>query len=341
MKIQEILAKVVQKQDISQDEARQMMEQIMSGEVSDARIGAYLTALRMKGETVAEIAGSALAMREKALRVRAHGIVVDTCGTGGDGSGTFNISTTAAFIVAACGVTVAKHGNRSITSRSGSADVLLALGVKIDIEPEVVERCLDEAGVGFLFAPRHHGAMRHAMGPRKELGYHTVFNILGPLTNPAGATRQLIGVFDAQWVETMARTLGRLGSQQAMVVHGFDGLDEITTTGPTHVAELKADGTVVTYTIEPEQFGLPRVSPDALLGGDAEFNAGITRKILAGERGACRDIAVLNAGAALKVAGVVEEIGTGVAMAAEAVDSGKAADRLQRLIRLSNQPLDF
>ncbi|MBF0127040.1 MAG: anthranilate phosphoribosyltransferase [Magnetococcales bacterium] len=341
MKITEILSSLLHGRHLSQEDARWMMERIMSGEVTDAQIGAYLTALRMKGETVSEIAGSAQAMREKALRVRAGGIVVDTCGTGGDGIGSFNISTTTAFIVAACGVTVAKHGNRSISSKSGSADVLLELGVKIDIEAEVVERCLQEAGVGFLFAPRHHGAMRHAMGPRKELGYYTIFNLLGPLTNPAGAARQLIGVFDAKWVEPMARTLGRLGSRHALVVHGFDGLDEISTTGPTHVAELEPDGGVKTYTVEPEQFGLPRAELADLRGGDATLNAGITRRILEGEPGPRRDIALLNAGAALKVAGVAADIGAGLAMAAKALDAGKALERLQQLIEISNQPLDF
>ncbi|MEO5334588.1 MAG: anthranilate phosphoribosyltransferase [Magnetococcus sp. YQC-5] len=341
MKTQEILAKVVNGGDLSQEEARLMMNRIMSGEVTDAQIGAYLTALRMKGEKVSEIAGSAQAMREKALHVRASGIVVDTCGTGGDGIGSFNISTTAAFVVAACGVTVAKHGNRSITSKSGSADVLLALGVKIDIEPEVVERALYEAGVGFLFAPRHHGAMRHAMGPRKELAYYTLFNLLGPLTNPAGATRQLIGVFDAKWVEPMARTLGRLGSQHAMVVHGVDGMDEISITGPTHVSELTPDGHVKSYIIHPEQFGLSLARLDDLQGGDAQLNAGITRRILEGESGPCRDIVVLNAAAALRVAGVAEDIGTGLVMATRALDEGRALDRLERLIRITNQPLNF
>lgn len=341
MKTQEILAKVVNGGDLSQEEARLMMNRIMSGEVTDAQIGAYLTALRMKGEKVSEIAGSAQAMREKALHVRASGIVVDTCGTGGDGIGSFNISTTAAFVVAACGVTVAKHGNRSITSKSGSADVLLALGVKIDIEPEVVERALYEAGVGFLFAPRHHGAMRHAMGPRKELAYYTLFNLLGPLTNPAGATRQLIGVFDAKWVEPMARTLGRLGSQHAMVVHGVDGMDEISITGPTHVSELTPDGNVKSYIIHPESFGLSLARLDDLQGGDAQVNAGITRRILEGESGPCRDIVVLNAAAALRVAGVAEDINTGLVMATRAVDEGRALDRLERLIQITNQPLNF
>ncbi|MBF0439706.1 MAG: anthranilate phosphoribosyltransferase [Magnetococcales bacterium] len=340
MEIKEILGRLVTGGSLDQEEARQVMTMIMSGEVTDAQIGGYLTAMRMKNPSVEEIAGSAQAMREKALRVRASGVVVDTCGTGGDGKGTFNISTTAAFVVAGCGVTVAKHGNRSISSKSGSADLLLALGVKIDLEVAVVEQCMAEVGVGFLFAPRHHGAMRHAMGPRKELGYHTLFNLLGPLTNPAGALRQLIGVFDGRWVEPMAHTLKRLGSQRAMVVHGFDGLDEITTTGPTFVAELTAEGEVITYPIEPEQFGLSRSHPDALLGGDAEYNAEMTKRILGGELGPGRDIVLINAGAALYVAGVASEIGAGVEMAAKAVDEGKAMERLQSLIRVSNSRLD-
>lgn len=341
MEIKELLGGLILGRSLSQDEARRVMERIMSGELTDAQIGSLLTALRMKGESVAEIAGFAQAMREQVVRVRASGIVVDTCGTGGDGLGSFNVSTTVAFVVAACGVTVAKHGNRSITSKSGSADVLQALGVKIDLEPEVVERCLDEVGVGFLFAPRHHLAMRHVMGPRRDLGFYTIFNLLGPLTNPAGATRQLIGVFDGKWVEPVARTLGRLGSRHALVVHGMDGMDEISITGPTHVAELLADGQVLTYDIEPGQFGLGCGSIEDLRGGDAQFNAGITRRILEGESGVPRDIVLLNAGAVLRVAGVVEGIGDGVRLAAQVVDEGKALDCLQRLIQVSHMSLDF
>ncbi|MBF0178803.1 MAG: anthranilate phosphoribosyltransferase [Magnetococcales bacterium] len=341
MEIKEILARTVTGRSLSQEEARWMMERIMSGEVTDAQIGAYLTALRVKGETVDEIAGSAQAMREKALRVNAgDGVVVDTCGTGGDGLGTFNISTTVAFIVAACGVTVAKHGNRSITSKSGSADVLSALGVNIDLEPPMVERCLREAGVGFLFAPRHHGAMKHAMGPRRELGFFTIFNLLGPLTNPAGAARQLIGVFDEKWVEPVARTLGRLGSQRAMVVHGLDGLDEITTTGPTRIAELHPGGSVDIRLLEPESLGIPRATPSDLKGGDASHNADITRRILSGEKGPRRDIALLNAAAALMVADKAEDLASGMRLAADAVDSGQAMERLTRLVFLSHSPKD-
>ncbi|GAB0056517.1 Anthranilate phosphoribosyltransferase [Candidatus Magnetaquicoccaceae bacterium FCR-1] len=336
MEIRELLGRVVTGVDLTQDEARWMMERIMSGEMTPAQIGAYLTALRMKGETVEEIAGSALTMRAKATRVTASGTVIDTCGTGGDGLGTFNISTTVAFVVAACGVTVAKHGNRAISSRSGSADLLLALGVRIDLDPEAVERCLAEAGIGFLFAPRHHGAMRHAMGPRQELGFRTLFNLLGPLTNPAGAPNQLLGVFDARWVEPVARALGRLGSRHALVVHGHDGLDEITTTGPTQVAEWTPDGRLEPHTWHPESFGIPLAGPADLAGGDAAFNAAITRGILAGDPGPRRDIVLLNAGAALLVAGVVTDLPAGIARAAWAVDSGQAGERLERLVRISN-----
>ncbi|MBF0417682.1 MAG: anthranilate phosphoribosyltransferase [Magnetococcales bacterium] len=336
MEIREILGRVVTGVDLTQDEARWMMERIMSGEMTPAQIGAYLTALRMKGETVEEIAGSAMTMRAKATRVHAPGTVIDTCGTGGDGQGTFNISTTVAFVVAACGVTVAKHGNRAISSKSGSADLLLALGVRIDLEPEAVERCLAEVGIGFLFAPRHHGAMRHAMGPRQELGFRTLFNLLGPLTNPAGAPNQLLGVFDARWVEPVARALGRLGARHALVVHGQDGLDEITTTGVTHVAEWTPEGRVQRHAWHPEAFGISLARPEDLAGGDAVHNAAITLGILTGERGPRRDIVLLNAGAALRVAGVVPDLPAGIAMAREAVDSGAARDRLERLVRISN-----
>ncbi|MBF0613810.1 MAG: anthranilate phosphoribosyltransferase [Magnetococcales bacterium] len=336
MEIKELLGRVVSGRDLIQDEARWMMDRIMSGEMSQAQIGAYLTALRMKGESVEEIAGSAMTMRAKATRVEASGVVIDTCGTGGDGLGTFNISTTVAFVVAACGVTVAKHGNRAISSKSGSADLLAALGVKIDLEPAGVERCLREVGIGFLFAPRHHGAMRHAMAPRQELGFRTLFNLLGPLTNPAGARQQLLGVFDGRWVEPLARALGMLGSHRAMVVHGADGLDEITTTTSSRVAELHPDGSVSCYDLHPETLGMDLATPAMLAGGDAADNAALTRRILAGEAGPPRDIVLLNAGAALKVAGVADSVAAGMVLAACAVDQGAAQERLDRLIHLSN-----
>jgi anthranilate phosphoribosyltransferase len=336
MNIQTAIANLVNGQNIEQEDARMIMDQIMSGDTTDAQIGAYLTALRIKGETVEEIAGSAMAMREKALHVKADGVVIDTCGTGGDGSGTFNISTTVAFVVAAGNVNVAKHGNRSISSKSGSADVLKSLGVNIDADLQVVERCIAEANIGFIFAPKHHGAMRHVMGPRKELAMRTVFNLLGPLTNPAGAPFQLIGVYDGDLTEPMAQVLGRLGSKHALVVHGSDGLDEITTTGPTKISELDRDGNVASYAIEPEQFGLKRTTMQNLKGGDAEDNAKITKAILNGEKGPHRDIVTLNAGAALCVAGSAHDIGSGVELACDLIDSGKAIARLDELIRISN-----
>ncbi|MBF0154370.1 MAG: anthranilate phosphoribosyltransferase [Magnetococcales bacterium] len=336
MNIQEAIARIVTRGDLTQEEARQVMDRIMSGKATDAQIGSYLTALRMKGETVEEIAGSAQAMRQKAVTVRAPGRVVDTCGTGGDASGTFNISTTVSFVVAACGVTVAKHGNRSISSKSGSADVLKALGINIETDVPTVEKCLAEVGMGFLFAPRHHGAMRHALGPRQEIAMRTLFNLLGPLTNPAGAPCQLIGVFDGAWVEPLARVLGRLGSRRALVVHGSDGLDEITLTGPTQVAELSPDQSVRTYEITPEQFGLPTASPVSLRGGDAETNAAITRAVLAGESGPRRDIVVLNAAAALYIADHAADIAQGVKAAQAAIDGGLAQEKWQHLVRVSN-----
>ncbi|MBF0625935.1 MAG: anthranilate phosphoribosyltransferase [Magnetococcales bacterium] len=336
MNIQEAIARVVTGVDLTQEQARQVMDLVMSGGATEAQIGAYLTAMRMKGESVEEIAGSAQAMRDKALRVQAPGLVVDTCGTGGDGSGTFNISTVTALVAAACGLTVAKHGNRSITSRSGSADLLKALGVNIEAPLATVERCLAGAGIGFLFAPRHHGAMKYAMGPRQQIGIRTLFNLLGPLTNPAGAPHQLLGVFDGAWTAPLAQVLGRLGSRRAMVVHGSDGLDEITLTGPTQVAELHADGAVTTAILQPEMFGLSPCSRDALRGGDAQENAVITRAILAGERGPRRDIVLLNAGAVLHIAGRAEGIGAGIREAAAAIDDGRAREVLERLVRLSN-----
>ena len=372
MNIQQAIAQLIVSQhdqmgqNLTQEQARQVTEQIMSGQASAAQIGAYLIALRMKGETIEEIAGSAQAMRDKALAIPVSGMVVDTCGTGGDASGTFNISTTAAFVVAAHGVTVAKHGNRSISSKSGSADLLRALGVCIDAELSIVQRCLQEVGIGFLFAPRHHSAMRHVAGPRQELAVRTIFNLLGPLTNPASAPFQLVGVYAANLIEPIARVLGRLGSQRAMVVHGADGLDEISTTSKTQVAEFVAhtigghktaghetgkeeNGQVNLYTLEPEQFGLQRATLADLRGGDAEVNAAITKSILAGEKGPQRDIVVLNAGAALSVtpachmSGVtdssspVERIRAGVNMAIEVIDSGKARHCLEQLIVVSNQ----
>lgn len=334
MNIRAAIAQLLERRDMSQEDARLVMQQVMSGETTSAQIAAYVIALRMKGETVEELAGSAQAMRDCAVKVHCAAVpLIDTCGTGGDGRGTFNISTTAAFVVAACGVTVAKHGNRSISSRCGSADLLQALGVKIDVSPEVVARCLNEVGIGFLFAPNHHGAMKHAAQPRQELGVRTIFNLLGPLTNPAAASCQLLGVFDRRWTEPIAMVLGRLGLKHAMVVHGLDGLDEITTTAVTQVSELNSDGVVVTYQVAPEQWGFARVTHEDLVGGDVAANVAITRAILDGEVGPKREIVVINAGAALYVADVVPDIATGIDMAAQAIDSGEAKRRLERLVK--------
>ncbi|MEO5354824.1 MAG: anthranilate phosphoribosyltransferase [Magnetococcus sp. XQGC-1] len=339
MDIQHAIPLLIDGQHLTQEQARAVTEQIMSGQATDAQIGAYLVALRIKGETVDEITGSAQAMRSKALSLSVPGRLLDTCGTGGDAAGTFNISTTAAFVVAAQGVVVAKHGNRAISSKSGSADLLTALGVNIDAEPPVVQRCLAEAGIGFLFAPRYHSAMRHVAGPRRELAVRTIFNLLGPLTNPANAPFQLMGLFAAHWLEPIAHVLGRLGLSHALVVHGSDGLDEITTTGPTQVAELEEGGRVHTYTVEPEQFGLPRARLADLQGGDAQANAAITRRVLSGERGAQRDIVLLNAGAALYAARQAASLADGIEMAVAAIDSGRAMQSLERLVALSNQPV--
>ncbi|MGE5313622.1 MAG: anthranilate phosphoribosyltransferase [Acidobacteriota bacterium] len=329
--IQKTIHKLVERHDLTKDEAYEAMLSIMSGSVTDPMIAAFLTALRMKGETVAEISGCALAMREKSVKiVTKHQAVIDTCGTGGDGVGTFNISTAAAIIAASAGAVVAKHGNRAVSSRAGSADVLAALGVNIEMMKEKVEACLDEVGIAFLFAPMMHGAMRFAAPVRRELGMRTVFNVLGPLTNPAGATRQLLGVFTPMLTETLARVLFELGSDRALVVHGTGGLDEISTLGETKVSELK-NGKVTTYQLDLETVRLTSANMEDLLGGDAEVNAGIIRRILDGERGPRRDIAVLNAGAALYVAGIRETVLDGVRLAQDSIDTGKAKRKLEQL----------
>jgi anthranilate phosphoribosyltransferase len=308
---------------------------MMSGEVTPSQIGALLMGLRMRGETVDEITGAVTAMRAKMLTVDAPVDAVDVVGTGGDASGSYNISTCAAFIVAGAGTPVAKHGNRALSSRSGAADVLTALGVKIDIPPETISACIRNAGIGFMFAPSHHPAMKHVGPTRVELGTRTIFNLLGPLSNPAGVKRQMVGVFSRQWVEPLAHVLKNLGSLQAWVVHGSDGLDEITTSGPTAVAALQ-NGAVTTFEITPEDVGLARVKPEALKGGDAEANAAALKAVLKGEKGAYRDIAVLNAAAALVVAGKAATLADGVKLAAHTVDSGAAMAALERLIAVSN-----
>lgn len=337
MNIQEAIAKVIEGADLSRGEMTDAMNQIMSGEATDAQIGAFLIALRVKGECVDEIAGAASVMREKATPiVTKHDVIVDTCGTGGDHSGTFNISTTAAFVAAGTGLCVAKHGNRAATSQSGSADVLSALGVNIEASPETVSRCLDDVGIGFLFAISLHGAMKYAIGPRREIGARTIFNALGPLSNPAGATRQVVGVYSAALTETLAGVLGTLGAERAFVVHGSDGLDEMTVTGPTRVSELR-DGSVSTYDVSPGDFGLAQASADALKGGDADYNAEITRSILNGEEGPRRDIVLLNAAAAIVAGDKARDLNEGVQVAAEVIDSGKALEKLEGLAAASRE----
>ncbi len=333
--IRDSVRKLVEGKDLSKDESFDAMSEIMSGNVSEPLIASFLTALRMKGETVAEIAGCAQAMREKALKIETkRSNVIDTCGTGGDSLGTFNISTAAAIVSCGAGASVAKHGNRAISSRCGSADVLKALGVNIETPKEKVEKCLDEVGIAFLFAPMMHGAMKYAAPVRRELGIRTVFNILGPLTNPAGARRQLIGVFDARLTEPLARVLLELGSERAMVVHGEGGLDEISTFGKTTISELK-NGTVSTYEFHHSSVGVPSTSIREIAGGDAEFNAQIVRDVVGGKKNPQRDITVLNAGAALYVSGIASTLKEGIGLAIESIDSGNAQRKLESLIAIT------
>lgn len=343
MPIKTAINKVMSGRSLTTDEAEEVMSQIMEGEATPAQIGAYLTALRMKGETVEEITGSARAMRRPAVPVRpaaSPAELVDTCGTGGDGAGTFNISTTAAFVVAGTGQKVAKHGNRSVSSKSGSADVLEALGVNLDLPPDQVAQAIDKVGIGFLFAPKLHPAMKHAIGPRRELGVRTIFNILGPLTNPAGALSQVIGVYDENLTEPMAEVLGELGSRGALVVHGYGGLDELTTAGSNKVSRLK-NGRVTTETLNPLDLGFERANPADLAGGTAEENAEITRGILSGQRdGPRRDVVVFNAAAALIAAGQTEDWPDGIKMARESIDSGAALNVLDRFVAFTQHGRD-
>ena len=330
-----LLEKVVRHEDLTADEAAAAMREVMEGHAAPAALAALLTGLVMKGERPAEIVGFARTMREHAMKLRTPVAgAFDTCGTGGDRSGTFNISSAAAIVIAACGVPVAKHGNRSVSSRCGSADVFEALGVHIDASPAVVERALRETGLAFFFARTFHPSMKHAAQTRSDLGIRTAFNLLGPLTNPAGATRQLVGVPRPELTELLARALMMLGSQRAWVVHGADGIDEISTTGYTKVSECR-DGAVNTFYVHPSDFGVPKGDPAALKGGDAAQNAAIIRALLAGERGPRRDIALLNAGVGLFIAGRVDSIGQGLAVAAKAIDSGAAQDRLQQMVNSS------
>lgn len=331
MVIREAIAKVVDGIDLTESEAQAVMDEIMSGQATPSQIAAYITALRMKGETVDEIAGSARVMRVKADQIRPRAAkIVDTCGTGGDGSQTFNISTAAAFVVAGAGATVAKHGNRSVSSRCGSADVLEQLGVRIDLTPLQVQQCIDDVGIGFLFAPTFHGAMKYAVNPRKEIGIRTIFNILGPLTNPAGAHVQVVGVYKPELTPILAEVLGRLGVEMAYVVHGLDRLDEISISAPTQVSLLQ-EGKVTTQIIEPEDFGLQTASRESVIGGDSVTNAQIIQAVLAGEKGAPRDVVLMNAAAALVVTGLADNLKDGVALAADSIDSGKALAKLEAL----------
>ena len=333
--LKSIIAKVATGATLSRDEAASAFDSLMSGEATPSQMGGLLMALRVRGETVDEITGAVSAMRSKMLRVTAPADAVDVVGTGGDGSGSVNVSTCASFIVAGAGVPVAKHGNRALSSRAGAADVLSSLGVKIDLRPEQVGRCVYEAGIGFMFAPAHHPAMKNVGPTRVELGTRTIFNLLGPLSNPAGVKRQMVGVFSRQWIEPLALVLKNLGSESVWVVHGSDGLDEITTAGPTYVAALET-GAVRTFEITPEELGLKRVKPEALRGGSAKENAQALLQVLKGKSGAFHDISILNAAAALMVAARAKDLKGALALAQASIDSGEAANRLQRLVTVSN-----
>ena len=330
-----VIAAIADGRSLDRDAAEAAFGRIMSGGCTPAQIGAFLMGLRLRGETVDEIAGGVAAMRARMIAVAAPADAVDVVGTGGDGAGSVNVSTCAAFVVAGCDVPVAKHGNRAVSSKSGSADVLRALGVQVDLAPERIAACIAEAGIGFMFAPNHHAAMRHVGPARAELGVRTIFNLLGPLSNPAGVKRQMVGVFARKWVEPIAEALARLGSERVWVVHGSDGLDEITTSGPTAVAELK-DGAVTSFEVSPEDVGLPRHPTSALAGGDAEANAAALRRVLDGEAGAYRDVTILNAAATLVVAGKTANLLEAARLAAAAIDSGAARFRLDALVRVSN-----
>lgn len=333
--IREAIHLLVQSIHLSEAEMAECMKEIMEGRTTEAQVAAFLTALRIKGETVEEITGAARIMREKAATIKAPEGVLDTCGTGGDMAHTFNISTAAAVVTAAAGVPVAKHGNRSVSSKSGSADVLEALGVRIDLPPEKVERSLYETGFGFLFAPLFHPSMKYAVGPRKDIGIRTIFNILGPLTNPAGAKRQLLGVFADRLTDTLAEVLGNLGAEDIMVVHGEDGLDEITISDGTKVSRWKG-GRVETFYITPEDFGFRKADVQSLSGGDKNENAKILRSLFNGEKGPKRDVVLMNTAAALVVADRAEDFADALLLASEVIDSGRAAQKLQEIVKVTN-----
>ena len=327
---------VIARQDLSSADMSAVMQQIMTGEATPAQIGGFLVGLQMKGETITEIAAAAKVMRSLATPVDISAEnIVDTCGTGGDGASTFNVSTASAFVVAAAGASVAKHGNRSISSSSGSADVLEAAGVNLDITPEQVKQCVESVGVGFMFAQKHHGAMKHAIGPRRDMAVRTIFNLLGPLTNPAQAPNQVLGVFDKQWVEPMAHVLKELGSNHVLVVHAEDGLDELSIGSASFVAELK-DGAITSYTIQPEDFGLQRCNIDQLAVNNAQESLAVIKDIFAGKQGGARDIVVLNAGAAIYASGLTDSLSDGIKLAQTHIDNGSAQTKLDALIACSN-----
>ncbi|UCG81072.1 MAG: anthranilate phosphoribosyltransferase [Desulfobacterales bacterium] len=349
--LKQAIQKVVNRSNLTEQEMEAAMDVIMSGQGTPAQIGAFITALRLKGETVEEITGAARVMRRKATRIQADNTIVnvdrdeinldletivDTCGTGGDGTNTFNVSTTTAFVVAGCGLRVAKHGNRSVSSLCGSADVIESLGVNLDVPPAVVEKCLNEVGIGFLYAPALHGAMKYAIGPRREIGIRSIFNILGPLTNPAGANVQVLGVYDKGLTPVLAEVLHNLGSRSAFVVYGEGSLDEISIIGKTQLSELK-NGQVTTYSIQPEDFGLPRADLADIRGGNAQKNAGIVLSVLQGEHGARRDMVLLNAGAALVAAGRAADFREGITQAGEAIDTGRAMEKLEGMKVITNE----
>ena len=337
MTIQQALQTLLEGNDLSNTEMQQVMHNIMSGGATPSQIAGFLIALRCKGETIDEITAAASVMRELATPVTIQGNnIIDTCGTGGDGANTFNISTTCAFVVAAAGGQVAKHGNRSVSSRSGSADVLEAAGINLNLSPEQVVQCVDKIGVGFLFAPHHHSAMKHCIAPRKEMGVRTLFNLLGPLSNPAGAKNQLIGVFGQQWLEPLAHVLKKLGSQHVLIVNAEDGLDEISIASPSHIAELNK-GAITTYQVTPEQFGLQRANLSELAVENVEASLQILKNVLAGNTGAARDIVLLNAGAAIYAANLTTHLSSGIIKAQQVIDNGLALEKFNALIELSQQ----
>ena len=329
--LKEAIAKLIEGKNLNEDEAISSLDCIMSGKATDAQIGSFITALRIKGETIEEDTGCAKVMREKAYKINPKiDYYIDTCGTGGDGSNTFNISTATAFVAAAGGVPVAKHGNRSVSSKSGSADVLESLGINIDVPPETAKECIEKVGIGFMFAPHFHKSMKYAAGPRKELGVRTIFNILGPLTNPANAKGKVLGVFDEKLTEPVANVLLNLGVEKAMVIHGLDGMDEITTTTRTKVSEVR-DGSIINYYIDPEEYGFSLAKKEELLGGEAKENADIICSIFNGEKGKKRDIVLLNSAAALYVGKVTKSIEEGIELAAEIIDSKRAMEKVYEL----------